>query len=642
MSVPPNGRLPLRRSTSGAKTRTLTVLLAILAVGLGLPTVAANPVDAAPLGAPRSLSVTNQGSSIELSWTPTTPDRVVGYEVYRDGVRIGQPVTGSTAPMSAVGDIALCNSPAQIAGHTATANLADTLPGPIALVGDVVQGNGSWNSFINCFDNQWGRHKDRSFPIPGNHEWNTPGAEPFYRYYGNRAGTPGQGWISYTVGDWRVIGLDTNCWEIEGCAVGSPQYQWLDAELAASTSPCTLVYAHQPRWRNTLPDNAVYLKPLWELMYNHGVELYLAGDQHIYARYGVLDPSGNPDRNGIRQITVGTGGYSHGRFGSFTNPLPEARDRTTFGMLALQLSPTSYNFEFKPASGQGTFSDAGGTGCHGPNSSRVRFVDRGQAGNANTYQVVAYDNAGNRSAPQSISINGGSEPTNPPVTVPTPPTSPAPTPPSNPAPTPPADANAPRGAITAVATPGAGRIAVAGWAFDPDAGTGRVTMTVDGSRTKTVPTVINRPSSGRQDGFYVSMPVGSGNYRVCIRAENIAGDQPATRLGCRDVSVSESGPVGSFLRIVDDPRGFPAAVGWVVDPDTTDPVRVQISVNGRYIRTGQAATRTSRSTAIFPGYGDRHGFWMRLPNVAGPKQVCLWAEDNNSNAGIGLGCRNYN
>jgi len=615
----------------------MAVAIAGVTVVLGLPAVVASPVAAAPLGAPSAVTATNSDGNIEVSWQPTTPDRVVGYEVYRNGIRIGQPVTGATAPMVAVGDIALCNSAAQIAGHTATANLVAGLPGPIALLGDEVQGNGSLNSFVNCYDNQWGRFRNRSFPIPGNHEWNTPNASPFYSYFGNRAGTPGQGWISYTVGDWRVIGLDTNCWEIEGCVPGSAQYEWLAEELAASTSPCTMVYGHQPRWRNTLVNNAVYLKPLWELMYDNGVELYLAGDQHIYARYGVTDPSGNSDANGIRQITVGTGGYSHGGFGSFTKPFPQARDRTTFGVLALDLSPTSYDFEFKPAAGQGTFTDAGSEGCHGPNASRVRFVDRNQSGQANTYQVIAYDAQGNRSVARMVSINGGATVTPPATTAPTP--TPASTSTTNRSAAPKTDGVTPRGAITGVGTPGAGRIAVAGWGIDPDAdGPTKVTVTVDGTRSRSFTTAIERSSSGRRDGFYIAVAAGQGSHVVCARVENIVGNQPATSIGCRRVQVQSSSPTGTITRMADQ-FGRKAIVGWAVDADTVAPVRVQISIDDRYVRTGQAGTRTRLHVARYPGYGQRHGFWLWLPTLPGTHKVCLWAEDDAGTQGRSLGCR---
>ena len=592
--------------------RALTALfvLAMAVVGLpGMPRAAS----AATMPGPTNLTATVSGSSVELEWNISDPDRVVGYRIWRDGVRVGQPTTGQTAPMAAVGDIALCNTQAQISGHTAVANVVDGLPGPIALVGDMVQGNGSWNSFINCYDNQWSRHNSRSYPIPGNHEWNTPGAQPFYDYFTPRAAkTPvnGQGWLSYNVGDWKIIGLDTNCWEIEGCAVGSPQYNWLEAELASTTSPCTLVYAHQPYWRSTLPNNAVYLKPLQQLMYRYGVELYLAGDQHVYSRYAKLDPDANPDSNGIRQIIVGTGGYSHGGFGNANPPQPQTKNNTTFGALALQLAPTSYQFQFVNAPSTGSFTDSGSSGCHGPNQGNgAHFIDRNVPSGGHTYLVEAYDAAGNTSSRASVDINGG-------------------------APQPPAGAV---GEFWGVVV-GEGQITAAGWAADAQAGEARrVTVKVGNNRSRTSVTTVFRPASGENDRFAIPVTVGQGTHTVCVRVK-LATGPTVKRLGCRTVTVGAAKPIGAFssLAVV---NGTAIAVGWGIDPDTTLPVFVQAHVNGQLVAVGVANKSRTWITSRYPGYGPDHAFRFPLPLTSGPHTVCLNLLDTTWQGGTNLGCR---
>ena len=75
------------------------------------------------------------------------------------------------------------------------------------------------------------------------------------------------------------------------------------------------------------------------------------------------DPNGQADpQNGIRQITVRTGGKSH-TFLGFAQPNSEVRNADTFGALKLTLSPGKYKWEFVPEAGD-TFQDSGQGTCH--------------------------------------------------------------------------------------------------------------------------------------------------------------------------------------------------------------------------------------------------------------------------------------
>jgi hypothetical protein len=99
------------------------------------------------------------------------------------------------------------------------------------------------------------------------------------------------------------------------------------------------------------------------VLYQHGVEVVLSGDEHVYERFAPQTPSGVADPlAGIRQFTVGTGGRSHYAFGT---PLAnsEVRDATSFGVLALTLGNGSYSWEFLPEAGR-TFTDSGTQACH--------------------------------------------------------------------------------------------------------------------------------------------------------------------------------------------------------------------------------------------------------------------------------------
>ena len=87
-----------------------------------------------------------------------------------------------------------------------------------------------------------GRHKARTRPSPGNHEYNTPGAAGYFAYFGALAGPSDRGYYSYDLGNWHVVSLNS---EISMVA-GSAQETWLRSDLAASAKPCTLAYWHKP------------------------------------------------------------------------------------------------------------------------------------------------------------------------------------------------------------------------------------------------------------------------------------------------------------------------------------------------------------------------------------------------------------
>ena len=50
---------------------------------------------------------------------------------------------------------------------------------------------------------------------------------------------------------WHFIALNGNCQKAKGCTPGTPEYNWLAADLAAnpnSAYSCTLAFWHQPRF----------------------------------------------------------------------------------------------------------------------------------------------------------------------------------------------------------------------------------------------------------------------------------------------------------------------------------------------------------------------------------------------------------
>lgn len=268
------------------------------------------------------------------------------------------------------GDIAKCGP--RLENAEATARLLDDLflapgggrrAGGVFTLGDNVYPRGRATEFARCYEPTWGRHKARTRPAVGNHEYRSSGAVPYFEYFGAAAGEAGKGYYSYDIGQWHVVVLNTDCAHAGGCGPGSAQHRWLRDDLAAHPRPCTVAYGHHPRFSSGKHGAKKSMFPVFETLYEHGVELLLSGHDHHYERFAPQDPNGRLDpQRGVRQFIVGTGGRGHRRLRK-RRPHSEAADDTSFGVLKLTLGSSSYEWEFVPITGD-RFRDSGRGVCH--------------------------------------------------------------------------------------------------------------------------------------------------------------------------------------------------------------------------------------------------------------------------------------
>ena len=277
----------------------------------------------------------------------------------------------NTFTLVGAGDIAGC---ANLSGAQATARLIEKIPGTVFAAGDLAYERGTYEEFENCYEPTWGKFKSRTRPAPGNHEYVGSEASGYFRYWGKQAGDPQKGYYSYDLGAWHVVVLNTNCAvkPLGGCGEGSPEEVWLREDLAAHPNACVLAYGHHALYSSGfLPRHARHpeLRAFWADLYAADADLILAGHEHSYERFAPQDPDGHADEaNGIRQITVGTGGRSHTSLGA-PQPNSEVRNSDTYGVLKLTLSPGKYRWDFVPEAGR-TFHDSGEGTCH--NSAAAR------------------------------------------------------------------------------------------------------------------------------------------------------------------------------------------------------------------------------------------------------------------------------
>jgi hypothetical protein len=267
----------------------------------------------------------------------------------------------------AVGDIARCAYPdpkySAAAGTAATvaAGLAADPNAVVLTLGDNTYPVGAMKEFTNCYEPTWGRFKDRTWPSPGNHEYYTRGALPYFQYFGARAG---RGYYSVEIGSWHVISLDSNL------APGpqAAQIDWLRKDLASHPARCTLAFWHHPLYSSGGHGDVPQMHAAWELLYRAGAELVLSGHDHDYERFAPQDADGHLDRaHGIRQFVVGTGGAFPTPF-LLTQPHSEVRDASRTGVLRLRLRDGGYDWEFIESSRVTTLgvppTDHGSEVCH--------------------------------------------------------------------------------------------------------------------------------------------------------------------------------------------------------------------------------------------------------------------------------------
>jgi hypothetical protein len=276
------------------------------------------------------------------------------------------------------GDIAGCGS--ALAGAEATAKLIEKIPGEVFASGDLAYEHGNAAEFHECYGKTWGRFKDRTHPAPGNHEYGTPEARDYFRYWGDRAGPAGKGYYSFDLGVWHIIALNSNCGApgLGGCGAGSPEETWLRKDLSEHAGSCIIAYGHHALFSSGIfRKHAVRpeLKQMVQDLYAAHADLLLVGHEHSYERFAPQDPDGKIDpENGIREIVVGTGGRSHDPLG-FAMDNSEARNMDTFGVIKVTLMPHGYTWEFIPVEGS-TFTDSGSGVCHNraPVEARVSGV----------------------------------------------------------------------------------------------------------------------------------------------------------------------------------------------------------------------------------------------------------------------------
>ncbi|HYV99416.1 MAG TPA: metallophosphoesterase [Gemmatimonadaceae bacterium] len=272
-----------------------------------------------------------------------------------------------------VGDIASCGSrlaeaTAKIADSILKADSIAKVDDAVFTLGDNAYGSGTEQQFAECFTASWGnpnrRMMKKMHPSPGNHEYLTDVANPYYKYFGAAAGEKGRGYYSYDVGQWHIVVLNSEL--IVDVAFASTeqklQMEWLAKDLVDHKKDCTIAYWHHPRFSSGWHGSDWHMIPLWQVLYDNNVDVVLTGHDHHYERFLPMTAQGVLDTlRGIPSYVVGTGGEDLRGLGTI-QPNSVTRIQGHAGILLLTLGAKEYRSAFVDSDGR-VWDETGGK-CH--------------------------------------------------------------------------------------------------------------------------------------------------------------------------------------------------------------------------------------------------------------------------------------
>ena len=273
-----------------------------------------------------------------------------------------------------VGDIAGCDG----GGDAKTAALVDSVlkadsvakvTDAVFTLGDNAYMEGTAKQFTNCFGSTWGNPKwgimKKLHPAPGNHEYLSKAANPYFAYFGDKAGAAGAGYYSYEVGTWHVIVLNGEIVTQSEFSAGDrlAQENWLIKDLKDKPKPCTIAYWHEPRFSSGWHGDDQRFQRIWQILYDANVDLVLAGHDHDYERFLPQTPAGVLDTvRGIPEFVVGTGGEDLRGFGGKKVANSDYRLEGRYGVLMLTLGAGEFRSAWLEVTGR--IWDPSGGKCH--------------------------------------------------------------------------------------------------------------------------------------------------------------------------------------------------------------------------------------------------------------------------------------
>jgi acid phosphatase type 7 len=190
--------------------------------------------------------------------------------------------------------------------------------------------------YSECYKETWGRFIQKTFVIPGNHDYENNGESVYFDNFGAKASPPGagpvnSGYYRLEQNGWTIFTLNSN---IDATAA-SAQGQWLKKELATA-KPCIAAAWHHPMFTSAAGGDQTKMAELFSMLDAAKADIVLQGHEHQYERFAPMTSNGVMlVGSGIRSFVVGSGGadiygYAGVRAGS-------EKQISTYGVMRLTL-----------------------------------------------------------------------------------------------------------------------------------------------------------------------------------------------------------------------------------------------------------------------------------------------------------------
>jgi len=263
----------------------------------------------------------------------------------------------STVRFGAIGDYGNNSSNEQ-----AVANLVNSWsPDFVITTGDNSYGSASidinigkyYHNYIGNYTGTYGSGStpNRFFPSLGNHDYSDGGGLTAYTNYFTLPGadipssnTSGnERYYDFIQGPVHFFAINSNSIEPDGRISTSTQAQWLQTQLANSTSPWKIVYFHHPPYTSgSVHPNTTEMQ--WPFQ-DWGATAVLSGHNHNYER--IL-------KNGFPYFITGNGGQSLYGFNSTPEPGSVVRYNASYGAMLIEASSDRITFDSYSIAGGGS------------------------------------------------------------------------------------------------------------------------------------------------------------------------------------------------------------------------------------------------------------------------------------------------
>ncbi len=257
-----------------------------------------------------------------------------------------QPDASTSWELLTAGDIAECN-PLRSSGDSNANKTAQLIERQLASLGansnvltlgdNAYFVGGPTIGYASCYRPTWGRFINKTFAIPGNHDYEEGGDNNYYDFFGPAASPAGAGpdragYYRLDQNGWTVFTLNSNV----DATAASAQAQWLKKELVTA-QPCIAAAWHHVRFTSARRSDNSLMADAWQILEQAKADIVLQSHEHQYERFAPLAPDGSlATAGGIRSFVVGTGGARTEGFASVR--VGSEKQIETFGVMRLSLS----------------------------------------------------------------------------------------------------------------------------------------------------------------------------------------------------------------------------------------------------------------------------------------------------------------